>query len=194
MEFRRVHHWLAATLIAAGLPASAQTGADPIGFINRAGSFDRSRAVMQGVDASGRPVCYFQEQGDSHHLDIGIGKPGAFVRLDTPEPRGATAHRPVKVFAGLQQVENGKATDRFMSLATFEGAVEFQVPRSDLMGFVIVAPGDPAAFLSVVAAARPNFLVVESRQPPIVREYVGVSDFNEATAQALLACAARYVR
>ena len=193
MRFHRVLPSLAASLLAASVAASAQAGTDPIGLIGRSASFDRAHSVMQGVDATGRPVCYFRETGDSHHLDIGIGMPGAFVRLDTPEPREATARGPVRVFAGLQQVENGKATDRFMALATFDGPVEFHVPRGDQLGFVLVAGGDAAAVLAVVAAARPNFLVVESRQPPVVREYVGVSDFDASTAQALLACAKRYV-
>jgi len=176
------------------LPVAAQSGADPVGAIRRTAPFEGGHGVMLGRDAAGRAVCYFREQGDTHQLDIGIGigAAGAFVRLDTPEPRDATARHPVRVFAGLQQIENGKATDRFKALDTFAGAVSFHVPRKDQAGFVIVAAGDPAAFLAVVAAARRNFLVVESRQPPAAREYVGVGDFDRPAADALVACARRH--
>ena len=149
-----------------GLPATAQTESDPIGTIRAAARFDGGHGVMLGRDAAGRTVCYVREQGDSHRLDVGIGAVGTFVRLDTPEPRDATARNPVRVFAGLQQIDNDKATDRFTPLKSFAGTPAFHVPRKDLLGFVILAEGDPAAFLAIVAAARRNFLVIESRQPP----------------------------
>ena len=183
---------LVAAAMGASLPATGQTDGDPVGPIRASTPFEGGRGVIVGRDAAGRSICYVREQGDSHQLDVGIGPQGAFVRLDTPEPRDSTARNPVKVFAGVQQAENGKATDRFMSLKTFAGTVSFYVPRKDLLGFVIVAEGDPAAFLAVLAAARHNFLVVESRQPPVAREYVGIGDFDLPTAQALVACARRH--
>lgn len=186
--------WLLVAAMANALPAGALADTDPIGAIRAVGRFDGGHGVMLGRNAAGRTVCYVREQGDSHRLDIGVGPQGGFVRLETPEPRDATARNPVRVFAGVQQVENDKATDRFMSLKTFAGTPAFHIPRQDLLGFVIVADGDPAAFLDVVAAARRNFLVIESRQAPVTREYVGIGDFDPAAAAALAACARRHVR
>lgn len=194
MKFPGTTCWLMVAAMGVCMPAAAKADSDPIGAIRPASRFDGGHGVMLGRDAAGRTVCYVREQGDTHQLDVGIGTQGAFVRLETPEPRDATARNPVRVFAGLQQVDKGKATDRFMSLKSFAGTPAFHVPREDLLGFVIVADGDPAAFLEVVAAARRNFLVIESRQPPVTREYVGIGDFDSPTAQALAACARRHLR
>lgn len=148
---------------------------------------------MVGRDAGNRPVCFLREQGDTHRLDIGIGLEGAFVRLETPEPRDSTARNPVRIYAGLQQVKDGYATDRFMVLEAFGGAVRFLVPQADRGSFTIVATGDPLPFLAVVAAARGNFLVIDSREPPPSREYAAVYDFDRPAADALVACARQHL-
>ncbi len=145
--------------------------------------------VLVGRDADNRPVCFLREKGDTHQLDIGIGRAGAFVKLDTPEPRDTTARNPVRVFAGDEIVVNDKSTGRFKVMAAFDGEARLTVPSPDRASFLLHATGDPAPFLATVAAARGKFLVVESRGKPGELEYVAVYDFDPAAAQALLACA-----
>lgn len=179
-------------------PAAAETTADPIGEIRQTASFGGVDTVMTGRDASGRPVCLSREEGDSHRLDIGIVADSdvlrAFARLDTQVPREATAREPVRVYAGLQKVQGGYATNRFVVLQSFEGTAHFVARPHDRAGFTVIADGDPSAFLDVVAAARRNFLVVESRRTSMGREFIGVYQFDRAAGQALIACAQRHVQ
>lgn len=135
------------------------------------------------------PACRRVEKGDTHRLDIGIDRTGAYVRLETPEPRESTARNPVRVYAGDEIVVNDRSTGRFKVLAAFDGAATLTVPRPDSAGFLLQASDDPARFLAVVAAARGKFLVIESRDRPGEREYVAIYDFDGAAARALLACA-----
>lgn len=97
----------------------------------------------------------------------------------------------MRVYAGLQQTENGRATDRFMVLKPYAGEVSYVVPTPGRGSFTLVAAGAPDAFLAVVAAAGGNFLVIEQRRPP-VRDYVAIYDFNEPAATALAACRQRH--
>lgn len=181
---------LAAALVVAS-PATAQVAVDPIGKIVPTGRFDGGTKVQIGRDAAGRTVCFLREEGDSHRLDVGISAGGAFVRLETPEPRDATPVPPVRVYAGLQQTVNGRATDRFMVLKPYDGEVSYVVPTPGQGSFTLVAAGAPDAFLAVVAAAGGNFLVIEQRRPP-VRDYVAIYDFKEPAATALAACRQRH--
>ena len=180
-----------AALLAAVVPAAAQSARDPIGRIAPTGRFDGGSKVQLGRDAAGRPVCFVREEGDSHRLDIGIGAGGAFVRLETPEPRDATPVPPVRVYAGLQQTENGRATERFMVLKPYDGEVTYIVPTPGQGSFTLLAAGAPDAFLAVVAAAGGNFLVIEQRRSAI-RDYVAIYDFNEQAAAAVAACRQRH--
>jgi hypothetical protein len=172
-------------------PVHAQIGADPIGKIAQTGRYRGGQDVLIGRDAGGGTVCFRREEGDSHRLDIGIGAVGAFVRLDTPEPRDALPGLPVRVYAGVEEVRNDRSTGRFTSLLAHDGEVTYIVPDRKLASFVLIAPGDAARFLAVVAAARRNFLVVEQRTGG-VRDYVAVYDFDRAAAEALLACRQRH--
>ncbi|MGA7971776.1 MAG: hypothetical protein WCA36_03140, partial [Pseudolabrys sp.] len=76
---------------------------DPIGSLTRTATFDRAKRIYVGKSKSGTVACYFREEGDTHRLDIGIAAAGAFVRLQTPEPREATPALPVRVFAGKEK-------------------------------------------------------------------------------------------
>lgn len=172
-------------------PVQAQIGADPIGAIVQTGRYQGGRDILIGRDAGGGTVCFRREEGDSHRLDIGVGAMGAFVRLDTPEPRDALPGLPVRVYAGVEEVRNDRSTGRFTSLLAHDGEVAYTVPDRKLARFVLIAPGDAARFLAVVAAARRNFLVVEQRTGG-VRDYVAVYDFDRAAAEALLACRQRH--
>ena len=176
---------LAVALSISAHGVEAQT--DPVGPIALVGRYDGGQGVLLGRDQAGRTVCYRREEGSSHRLDIGVGPQGAFLRLDTPEPRDATAREPVRVYAGH------RSGDRFTVLAVFEGTARHHVPGVGASGFVLVA-AEAAAFLAVVAAARDQFLVVESRQAPAAREYVAIYEFTKAAADAMLACAVRHVR
>ena len=150
--------------------------------------------VMVGRDAGNGPTCFRREKGDTHQLDIGIGRAGAYVTLETAEPRESTARDPVRVFAGDEIVVDDKATGRFKMLAAYDGEARLSVPKADRASFFLQASGDPAPFLATVAAARGKFLVIESRDQPGSREYVAVYDFDSAAAQALLACARTHVK
>jgi len=169
-----------------GLAAHAQT--DPVGPVSQTGRYEGGQSGLLGRDSAGRTLCFRREEGSSHRLDIGISRQGAFVRLETPEPREATARDPVRVYAGQRG-----AGDRFAVLAAYDGAARHFVANPSSSGFTLVAT-DAAAFLAVVAAARDHFLVVESRQPPAARESVAIYDFTRAAGEAMLACAARHVR
>jgi hypothetical protein len=180
-----------AAIFAAPSPAAAQTAVDPIGRIAPTGRFEGGAKVQVGRDAAGRTVCFVREEGDSHRLDIGIGAAGAFVRLETPEPRDSTPVPPVRVYAGLQQTENGRATDRFMMLKPYDGEVAYVAAIPGQGSFTLLAASAPEAFLAVVAAAAGNFLVIEQRRPP-VRDYVAIYEFNDRAAAALAACRQRH--
>jgi hypothetical protein len=179
---------LALPLAATALAAVAEAPVDPIGVIRQTGHYAADPRILTGRDATGEPVCYVLEQGDSHRLQIGTSAKGAFVRLDTPEPRDLPVPQaPVRIYAGLQQTAAGRATDRFAALKTFSGEVAYGVPRADQGGFVLVASSEIADFLAVVAAAKGNFLVVDSRSGE-ARDYVAVYEFDQRAAEALIAC------
>lgn len=172
--------------LAAIAPAHGQGAVDPVGRITQATRHPGGKGVLVGRDVRGGSVCFKREEGDTHRLDIGIGDMGAFVRLETPEPRDATPQAPLRVYAGLQETEGERYTGRFRALLVYEGEVAYAVPDRTLAGFVLVA-SDPANFLPVVAAARENFLVVEQRRSA-VRDYVAVYEFDRAAVQAVMAC------
>lgn len=176
----------AAALLLLALPSLAQ-GADPIGPITVTGRFAGSHGVLLGRDIRGGGVCLVREQGDSHRLDIGLGGKGAFVRLDTPEPREALPRLPLRVYAGEQEVQGGRVTDRFKKLSTFAGEAEYVVPDRAKGGFTLLATSNPAGFLAVVAAARNNFLVVEQVNNA-ARDYVAVYTFDPPAAAGLATC------
>jgi len=173
-------------IFAQATPATAQDTFDPIGRLVETGRYS-GRDSLIGRDGTGRPVCFRREQGDTHQLDIGIGHMGAFVRLETPEPRDAMPKPPVRVYAGAEEIRNERATGRFRQLTTFVGDIVYAVPDRARAGFTLLASPDPAGFLAVVAEARANFLVVEQRDGR-VRDYVAVYEFGPAAMQALLAC------
>lgn len=179
--------WSAALAVALLAPTLAALGqGDPIGAVKQTGSYAGGHGVLLGRDAAGEPVCYVVEQGDSHRLIIGLGRKGAFVRLESPEPRETAPKSPVRVFAGVRQVERGRE-ERYAALKTFAGDVLYTVPQSSRRNFLLVASADPAAFLAVVAAAKDNFLVIEARNGQ-GRDYVAVYKLDQAAADALVAC------
>ena len=174
-----------------GLAAHAQI--DPVGPVSQTGRYEGGQSGLLGRDSAGRTLCFRREEGSSHRLDIGVSRHGAFARLETPEPREATARDPVRVYAGQRGPMAPNRGDRFAVLAAYDGAARHFVANPSSSGFTLVAT-DAAAFLAVVAAARDHFLVVESRQPPAARESVAIYDFTRAAGEAMLACAARHVR
>ncbi len=176
-------------------PVLAAGDGDPIGQIGSAVPYEGDARVAVGPDADGHPVCFTRETGDNHRLDIGIGTAGAFVRLEAADSDGAAAmpQAPLQIYAGEQQVADGKATDRFNVLKAFTGTARFLRFTGPAPGFVVVADGNPAPFLEVVAAARRQFLVVASQQDPRAIDYVAVYDFTPEAAGAVIACATRHV-
>lgn len=181
--------------LALSLAPLARADSDPVGGIAGAAPFEGGGGVLVGTDVSGRAVCYVRETGDSHRLDIGIGEVGAFVRLEAgdSDPGAVAPQAPLLVYAGQQESEEGKATDRFAILKSYKGTARFLRFAAPQPGWIVMASGDPAPFLAVVAAAHRQFLVVESQQQPRAADYVAVYDFTPDAAAKLVACAARHV-
>ena len=166
---------------------------DPIGSLARTATFDRAKGVYVGKSKSGTVACYFREEGDSHRLDIGIAAAGAFVRLQTPEPRDATATPPVRVFAGKQKTrrvgDNEFATGEYAVLKAYGGPVEFSVPDPKQGGFTVLTRTDSKGFLEMVAAAKGEFVVVQSAQGGQAANIVAVYRFSTTLIPVLLSCA-----
>lgn len=184
-------------------PAWPQGGADPIGELKKASTFDRARHVDVAQPATGKPVCYFREEGSSHTLDIGIGAGGAFIRVSTgdgPLDAGSIPKPPLKVFAGkeLTKLVDGdlKSTGEYELIQTYAGAFDY-VPNIKTVfggGFVVIAKGDAMAFLDMVARARREFVVVQSGAEPKNVDVIAIYDFNASAVSALLTCAKKHVQ
>ena len=181
-------------------PAAQTTGdvpslncTDPIGALTRTTAFDSARRIYVGRSKTGTLACYFREEGDSHRLDIGIAAQGAFVRLQTPEPRELTPSPPVQVFAGKEKTRrvgnNEFATGEFTALKSYNGDVEFFVPKPTTGDFTVIAKSDPAAFLAMVAGAKTQFVVVRSIADPKAANIVAVYGFDAAMIPVILSCA-----
>jgi hypothetical protein len=166
---------------------------DPIGSLTRTATFDRAKRIYVGISKTGTVACYAREEGDTHRLDIGIAAQGAFVRLQTPEPREATPSPPVRIFAGKQKTRrsggNEYATGEYTVLKAYDGDVAFYVPRPANGDFTAIGKSDPAAFLAMVAGAKTQFVVVQSIANPQAANIVAVYRFDAAMIPALLSCA-----
>jgi hypothetical protein len=173
----------AATLAASPTATAADT--DPIGPLRRIARYDAAAKIDIGQAPSGLQACYFREEGSSHRLDIGVTGRRAFLRLEAPDERDATPAPPLKVFAG----KSGSADD-YVEVQGFEGAVTFSTPRPDRGDFVLIAASDPRGFLQMVAAARGEFVVVQSVADPKAHNIVAIYHFDTKAIQPLLACAA----
>lgn len=182
-------------------PAWPQGGADPIGELKKASTYDRAQHVDVAKPAKGKPVCYFREEGSSHTLDIGIGAAGAFIRVasgDGPLDAGSIPKPPLKVFAGkeLTKLVGGdlKSTGEYEAFQVYDGTIDY-VPnlKTDYSGgFVVVAKGDAKSFLDMVARARQEFVVVQSKAEPKNVDVIAIYKFNASAAAALLACAKKH--
>ncbi len=166
---------------------------DPIGSLTRTATFDRAKHVYVGKSKTGTVACYFREEGDTHRLDIGIAAAGAFVRLQTPEPRDVTPSPPVRVFAGREKTRrsggNEYATGEYTVLKAYDGDIAFYAPRPSHGDFTVIGKSDPAGFLAMVAAARREFVVVQSTGGDKSANIVAVYRFNAALVPVLLSCA-----
>jgi hypothetical protein len=169
--------------------ACAQTAGDPIGALTQVSTFNRAQKVHVGRTAAGKTACYFTEQGSSHRLDIGVTADGAFLRLETADPREATPQPPVRVFAGKQITRGQYATDEFTVLQGFDKNVDYYTPRPDRGDFVLTAKYDAAGFLDMVARGRGEFVVVQSLANPKQQDIVAIYHFNPGAVGALIACA-----
>ena len=131
---------------------------DPIGQLRRIARYDAAAKIDVGQSPGGLLACYFREEGSSHRLDIGVTGSRAFLRLEAPDERDATPTPPLNVFAG----KSGPADD-YVPIKAFDGAVSFAMPQPERSDFVLIAETDPRGFLQMVAAARGEFVVVQSR-------------------------------
>ncbi|MBI1204308.1 MAG: hypothetical protein GC182_17555 [Rhodopseudomonas sp.] len=157
------------------------------------GVFDRAKRVYVGKSPTGAVACYFREEGDSHRLDIGIAAPGAFVRLATPEPREATPTPPVRIFAGKEKTRrvggNEFTTGEYTILKAYDGPVAFSVPEPKKGGFTAVGKADAKRFLEMVAAAKGEFVVVQSERGAKAANIVAVYRFDATMVPVLVSCA-----
>ncbi|NVN88141.1 MAG: hypothetical protein HXX15_18835 [Rhodopseudomonas sp.] len=160
------------------------TTVDPVGALTKTATFDRARKIEIGRSDRGLTACYFREEGSSHRLDIGITAAGAFIRLEAPDEREATPTAPLRVFAG-KETGNGD----WLTIRAFEGDVDYATPRPTTTDFTLTARSNPQAFLEMVAAARNEFVVVQSQADPKAVNVVAIYHFSAEAIPALLACA-----
>lgn len=200
---KAIHTCLAVALFALAMtaisPAWSQSGADPIGELKKTSTFDRAHHVDVAKSATGKPVCYFREEGSSHTLDIGIGAVGAFIRVasgDGPLDAGSIPRPPLKVFAGkeLTKLVDGdlKSTGEYESIRGYDGAIDYVPNISTLYGagFVVIAKGDPKSFFEMVVRAGPkDFVVVQSASTPKNVDIIGIYKFNMSVIPVLFDCA-----
>jgi hypothetical protein len=164
---------------------AAAASDDPIGPLQKISRYDNAAKIEVGRSASGMLTCYVREQGSSHQLDIGVSGTRAFIRLEAPDEREATPQRPLKVFAG-----KSISADTYAPLKSFDGAVTFVAPRQDRADFTLIAEHNPREFLQMVAAARGEFVVVQSAADAKISNIVAIYHFSAKAIAPLLACAA----
>jgi hypothetical protein len=174
----------AAALIGSTAAMAADTS-DPIGQLRRIARYDAAQKIDVGQSPGGLLACYFREEGSSHRLDIGVTGSRAFLRLEAPDDRDATPAPPLNVFAG-----KSGPTDDYILIKNFDGAVRFTMPRPERSDFVLIAETEPRDFLQMVAAARGEFVVVQSRADPKAQNIVAIYHFSAKAIAPLLACAA----
>ena len=163
----------------------AEAADDPIGALTKVARYDNATKVEVGRSANGTLACYVREQGSSHQLDIGVTGTRAFIRLEAPDEREATPQPPLKVFAG-----KSTSADDYAPIKEFGGPVTFVVPRQDRSDFTLIAEQNPREFLQMVAAARGEFVVVQSRADAKINNVVAIYQFSAKAIAPLLACAA----
>ena len=177
--------------------ASAQMP-DPVGPLTKVTTFDRAQKINVGRTQAGKTVCYFREEGSSHSLDIGVAADGAYMRLETFDEREATPAAPLRVFAGKEitrrQGNDEFSTGEFTMLHAYAGAFDYYVPNPKQDGFAVIAKGDAKAFLDMVAAAKDQFVVVQSVSKPKPVNYTAIYHFKAAAIAPLLACAKERVK
>jgi len=180
-------------VVAEGFAEVVQERGDPIGALQRVGTFDKARRIDVGRTAAGATACYFREAGSSHTLDIGLTAEGAFLRLETGDSRETTPAPPLRVFAGKQIAKGGYATNVFTVLQAYDGEIEFFTPKPEQGDFVVLAKGDAKRFFDMVARAKDEFVVVQSVAQPANTDIVAIYNFTTAAIPALLSCAKAHV-
>ncbi len=188
---------------AAPSPAQPQKRGDPIGSVTRISTFARAQGINVGKSSTGKPVCFFREEGSSHKLDIGISADGAFIRVehgDGPLPPEAIPTSPLQLSAGkaVTKLVDGdeKNTGEYTPLFVYDGSIDYV---SNLVtdfgnGFVVVSQDDPESFFEIVARARGEFAVVQSTSEPKKSDVVAVYKFTTKSISALLSCAKKHIR
>jgi hypothetical protein len=201
------------SLIVTSLAQSQGVG-DPIGRLTKTSTFDRAQHVNVGKSTKGNVVCFFEEEGDTNTLYIGISAYGAFIRDESsdtltnpsnfnpalPLVTRTNPKPPVRVFAakGLTKLVDGdeKSTGEYEPLQMYNGPVDY-VPNIDSVyggGFILVTKGDAKSFFEMIVNARREFIVVQSISEPKNLDGTAVSDnFKMSTVAALLSCAKKYI-
>jgi hypothetical protein len=138
------------------------------------------------VAAVAQSPCVVVEQGDSHKLEIGVDRDGAFVRL-TDQRRVPMGPVPVRVYAGKRM--GAAAQERFSQLTSVAGQQMAYRTRPE-GGFVVSSAQQPDLLLAIVADAKDEFLVIETMDGRL-QDYVAIYQFDRAKARRLLDCARR---
>jgi len=190
-------------LMIAGGRAQSESGVDPIGNVKKVSTFDRAQGINVGKSATGKPVCFFREEGGSHQLDIGMSADGAFIRVahgDGPLPAEEIPTAPLRLFAGkgLTKLVDGdeKYTGTYQPMQTYSGSIEY-VSNLDTdfgSGFIVFTKEDAKSFLEMVAHARGEFVVVQSEAKAKRLDRVAIYHFSVNAIPALLSCAKQHVR
>ena len=99
----------------------------------------------------------------------------------------------MRVFAGKEKTrrvgDNEFATGEYTILKAYDGPVAFSVPGPRQGGFTALAKSNASQFLEMVAAAKGEFVVVQSARGGKAANIVAVYRFNSALVPVLLSCA-----
>jgi hypothetical protein len=201
--------------VVATSPAQVQGSVDPIGELKKTSTFDRVQGVNVGKSSKGKVVCFFEEEGSTEILSIGISTDGAFIRVESDPDRlpnesntntalplwsRTNPKPPVRIFAGKQVTKlvdgHEKYTDDYEPLQIYGGAVDY-VPNIKTIygdGFVLLAKGDAKSFFEMVVRAGREYIVVQSvSEPKNLDGVVGAYRFKASTISALLSCAKKHI-
>ena len=171
-----------------GLASSAAWAQAGEERIRRTGNFAGGAGVLTGADSSGARVCYFVEQYQPGRAYIGVSQKTAFFLTEIPEQRDdAPPKPPLRIYAGKRQTGPDGKSEKYIASKSFAGEATYSVPNRERANFNLVVTRDVEGFLSVVAAAKGDFLVIDSADGS-GRDYISLLQFDASVARTLLDC------
>lgn len=142
-------------------------------------------AVLPLAAAAQQP-CVVVEQGDSHRLEIGLDRGGAFLRL-TDQRRPPSGPLAVRVYAGKRV--GASREERFSPVTSVVGQ-RFSYQTRPEGGFLLRSADQPGLLLAIAVEAKDDFLVIETMDGRL-QDYVAIYEFDREKLRRLLDCAKR---